>query len=182
MKLLLFLVLFGQIMDFEKFETFIGKDIAIANNVLLDEGFESKNLLGINFYTSDSYRDFYNMPYNMISIMTDDDDDDDDDIIKSITIHFHQVIDSNFYNSFIVNYGKPKTIQVVDNPEFIGEWVKGEYNSRARKSILNMREGTFEENPLFMLWNDLDFIGIKAFLRHEQNISEITFRVPTEGF
>jgi len=166
-------------MGFKEFETLIGKEITIANQILLDEGFEHINFLEINSYTlGDDFKFFYGMPYKIISIMTDN-----KNTITSITIHLLEVIDSDFYNAFILDYGNPNTVQVVDKPEFIGEWKKldKEFNSRGRKVSLIMKEGTFEENPLFMLWNKEDY-SIKAFLRHEQNISEITFRVPTEGF
>ncbi|TPV34696.1 hypothetical protein FJ651_03965 [Paucihalobacter ruber] len=43
-----------------------------------------------------------------------------------------------------------------------------------RKSELELREGTFEENPLYIIWNKEQYM-IKALLRHNQNISEITF-------
>ena len=181
MKLLLLsLVLIGQLMDFKEFENLIGKDISHARQILLHEGFEYHNTLEINLYTSDSHHDFYTMSYNMISIITDE-----KNMLKSVTIHFHQIIDSNFYDSFIINYGNPDTIQVIDRHDFVGEWTKEEEEERiehrVRKNTLIMREGKFEENPLLIIWNKKDY-QIKALLKHEQSISEITFRESTDKF
>ncbi len=178
MRLLLCLVLFVQFMDFKEFEKLIGKDISYANLILLDEGFKYHKPLEIPFYTSDSYQWFYGMPYNMISIITDD-----KDMVKSVTIHLHKVIDSRFYDLFILDYGNPDTTQVVEGYDSVGKWTGNELEEeielKARKVTFKMKEGTFEENPLFMIWNKKAY-QVRALSKHEQNISEITFRVPID--
>lgn len=60
-------------MDFNEFEKLIGKDIAHANHILLDEGFGHKNLIDFNLYsTFDNYKWFYGTSYNIISITTNE--------------------------------------------------------------------------------------------------------------
>ncbi len=178
MKLLVTLILFTQSMDFKEYESLIGKDISYANLILIEEGFKYHKPLKNPFYTSDNYKWLCGIPYNMISIITDD-----KNIVTSITIHLHKLIDSKFYDLFIMDYGDPNTIQVIDGYDFIGKWTEEEseegFGSKSRKITFKMKEGTFEENPLFMIWNKENY-QIKVLLKDEQNISEITFRVPTD--
>lgn len=175
---LLYLVLFTQSMDFNEFETLIGKGVWCVDETLLDAGFKHKKLLGVNIYKAEINNRLYGMPYNMISII-----DDEVEIVKNVTIHFHCILNDDFYDSFIKDYGNPDTIQVIDGYDSIGKWTENESEEeiefRVRKVTFKMKEGTFEENPLFMIWNKKDF-QIKILLKREQNISEITFRVPTD--
>lgn len=87
----------------------------------------------------------------MISIMTDENKK-----VKDIIIHFHGIIDNSFYNSFILDYGAPDIIQVIEGYESSGKWYKKdseeEFNHRVRKVALKMKEGKFEDDPLFMIW------------------------------
>lgn len=176
--LILYLVLFQQTMDFKEFEILIGKDISYANAVLTDAGFNYKRLLAVNLYTSDKYKLFYGMTYNMISIMTDE-----DEIVRDIVIHFQSMIDNSFYDLFSLNYGHPDTIQIIDGYDSVGDWKESdpgeEFSHRVRKVTLKTREGKFEENPLFMIWKKEGY-QIKILMKQEQGISEITFRLPTE--
>jgi len=171
-----------QLMNLKEFENLIGQDISYANQVLIDEGFEYHKPLEDPFYTSDSYVDFYGMPYNLISIITDD-----KNMINSITIHFNAIINKSFYDAFILDYGNPDTTQIIDGRDFVGKWTKtnvkdkGEIEHRVRRVTLKMREGKFEENPLFMIWNKKGY-QIKTLSKHEQNMSTITFRIPTNEF
>ena len=164
-------------MSFERFENLIGKDISYANQILLVEGFQHKNLLEVNLYTSNSYKEFYRMSYNMVSIMTDE-----NKIIKDITIHFHHIIDSSFYNSFTVDYGNPDAILVIDKDDSEGKFKeinpKKEFDHKLKKVTLKVVEGKFEDGPLFMIWKK-DHYDIKILKKREQNISEITFRLPS---
>jgi len=169
-------------MNFKEFENLIGKDISTANYILATD-FDNKALGGnLYFSNSDVSNYFYGMPYKVISIKTND-----MGVIEAITIVFLGVIDRSFYDTFILDYGEPNTIQVIDGRDDIGKWTKpdvkeeGDIEQSVRKVTLIMKEGKFEDNPLFMIWNKKRY-QIRTLLKYEQNMSEITFRIPTNKF
>ena len=171
------------IMQSLDFENLIGKDVSIVHAILLDKGFENDNIFpNIKSYALDeeTYDSFYGLAFNIITIGINE-----NNYVSDITIHFNQVIDSSFYYKFIIDYDKPDIIQVVDGVKFISDWKENKTENgieqKVRKVTLNTREGSFEENPFFMIWNKEGY-QIKALLRHKQNTSEITFRLPSKNF
>ena len=100
------------------------------------------------------------------------------DVVESVTVYFRKIIDHSFYNSFVGNYGAPNSIQVIENRRRTSETLikdeTGKTTQTLTKNIFDLREGTFEENPLHIIWEKDDY-QIKVFLRHEQSVSEITF-------
>jgi hypothetical protein len=78
-------------------------------------------------------------------------------------------------------YGEPDNIQIIKNKQIEGETIvkgdNGKIIERAAKSTFDLREGTFEENPLYIWWEKEDY-HMKTFLRHKQNMSEIKFSFP----
>lgn len=165
-------------MDFITLENLLDKHIAVAENhfgidfkvnVYKKDDFEAK------FYSNKDYikKDFYGMNYNQITINTNP-----NDTIESITIHFREVINNRFYNLFTEKYGKPDSILVIKNRQTVSETIlkdkDGKINQHLRKNKIDLEEGTFEENPLYIIWKKKNY-EIKAFLRHKTGISEITF-------
>jgi len=179
MKLLLYLVLFNylQFMDFKEFETLLGKPISFSEETMGND-FKNDIFRKDFYYISNEFvkKNFYNMSYNCFSIQIDSKNN-----LKSITIYFNEMINNEFYKSFIKVYGNPNSIQVIENRNYEGEWVDVEDGHKVRRATFKLREGSFEEKPLFILWNKKEY-QIKAFLRHKSNISELTFRIPTDGF
>ncbi len=160
-----------QYIDFEKL---LGQDISIVEDSIGGEF--GNTLFHKSFYyiTDESIKkSFYGMSYNMMTILTNE-----KDIVESISIHFSSVINRQFYDEFLGAYGKPDNIQVIENRQLESESVKkdddGKIIETLRKSTFDLREGTFEEKPLYIIWKKENY-EIKAFLRHKQNISEITF-------
>ena len=90
-------------------------------------------------------------------------------MVKGIIIHFNSIIDHSFYDAFVLDYGNPDTIQVIDGYNSIGEWTKDDPNHRVRKITYIMKEGEFEDEPLFMIWNKKDY-QVKILIKREQNI------------
>ncbi|WP_299883746.1 hypothetical protein [uncultured Lacinutrix sp.] len=160
-------------MEFEKFEHILGKAISVVKKAI---GKEFVNeLFGSDFYYTYDFvsRDLYGTKYNSLTILTDE-----KDAIQSVTIHFQNIINRKFYESFVKEYGEPNIIQVIDKREIISEskLEDNNFSQHLTKSNITLREGSFEENPLFIIWRKETF-QIKAFLRHKQNISEITFSI-----
>ncbi|WP_378184004.1 hypothetical protein [Aquimarina sp. SS2-1] len=157
-----------------RFEQLLIKPISVFEDEIGDD-FEN-NMFGKDFYyISDEFiqKNFYGMSYNVISVQRDD-----YQIVQSISIHFREVIDQDFYDNFIEVYGEPNHIHVIQKRTVIseGKYVSddGDFISNVRKSEVDVREGTFDEKPLFIIWNK-EYYQIKAYLRHKQNISEIIF-------
>ncbi|WP_346880773.1 hypothetical protein [uncultured Algibacter sp.] len=159
-----------------KFEELLGKHVSkFEDSIGID--FENTLFQKSFYYISDEFtkKHFYGMEYNMVDIITNEDQK-----VQSISVLFRKVIDSQFYNAFIVNYGEPDHIQVVLNKKEIKEDYPKENNNdftrNAKKYEIELKEGSFNEKPLYIIWKK-DNYEIKAFLRHKQNMSEITFSI-----
>ncbi len=167
-------------MDYIEFEKLLGKNLSSIGKVI-DSEFRKVQIannadLESDLYSNNEYFsiDFFGMACNQITLLTSKKNDK----TKSISIHFRKVIDHQFYGAFIEKYGKPDNIQIIESRQVESESVikndDGQVIKTLRKSTFGLREGRFEEKPLYIIWKKETF-EIKAFLRHEQNISEVTF-------
>lgn len=163
-------------MNFTKFENLLGKHILETKNTF-DIDFENNND-NIYYATLNDYKEFYGISVDYIIVITDE-----RDIINSITIYYNEVVDKRFYKSFISDYNSPTTIQVVEKIEVISKSsnVFDSIIQNVEKRFLKTTEGSFDEKPLYMLWDKKDY-QIKILMRYSQNKSEITFRLPTSKF
>lgn len=160
-------------MNFTEFKSLIGGNI-FDTYKLTEEGFnldsESNNLY---FMASGRYKYFYDMPAYYISVSQEN------ATVDSITFYFKGIIDSSFYNAFVNEFGIPDTIQIVDNIKVISEEENtGQY---LKKSFIETRDGSFEENPLYMIWNKEGY-QINIFIKNSSNTSEIIFKQIIDGF
>ncbi|GAB1858668.1 hypothetical protein MHTCC0001_35080 [Flavobacteriaceae bacterium MHTCC 0001] len=151
------------------FQNLLKKDI---NKIEIDnQKFEVTS--NENFYSLSMLDDkeFYGLFYNYLFVHVNK-----ENTIKSVTIHFNKLVDKVFYESFILDFGKPDTIQVVKKVEVVSEesFIDNSIKKNVKKGFLETREGRFEENPLFIVWNKKSY-EIKVFLRHNENRSNITF-------
>lgn len=165
-------------MDYIEFENILGKPISDFREVIGND-FENKHFSGIDFFhISDGClkKDYYGMPYSSVSVLVDE-----NDRLRSITIHFRGVISRKSYDLFVENYGLPNNILIVENRQIISEgtYTSDNFTQHLVERSFELREGEFEENPLYIIWKKGHF-QIKAFLRHKQNISEITFSIPED--
>ncbi len=164
-----------------EFEGLLGKHLfAVEETVNSNFRKSITEKLKIHLHFSQNFNmDFYGIFSHKLFIETDK-----DDVVKAITIHFGEVINRQFYDSFVKQYGKPNTISIIDKRTIISGGVdktSDGFFSNISKSELSLREGTFEEKPLFMIW-EKDGYYIQAFLRHKQNISEIMFSTESPPF
>lgn len=176
--LTLYLIINAYLMDKIMFESLLGKHFSYVKDVTRRDfkknEFEKDGFI-INFYSNKNSieKDFYGMTYNYMTFQTTD-----KDTIQSVSIHFNKVLNRQFYDSFILKYGEPKSILVIDDREVESETIlkdkNGKITQRLRKSKIELKEGSFEDEPLFIIWEKEAF-NIKAFIRQKQNISEITF-------
>lgn len=169
--------------NYNKFEDLLGKHISVAEDIL---GNEFDEIIDINNFKNKRYsiksklddyaleiRNFFGINYRYIFIETDK-----NDIIESITIYFEKLIDRQFYDMFNKVYGRPTSILIIDKRTVISEsWGKEDtygFNQHLRKSELELREGTFDEGPLYIIWRK-DSYEVKALIG-QQNLSQITFK------
>ena len=164
-------------MNYIEFEKLLGQHISVTEETIGSD-FEN-TLFGENsYFIKDEYiiKDFYRMPYNFISVVKTE-----NDTLHSITIHFRKIISRQFFDSFIEKYGEPDNIQIIENRQLESETIikddNGKVKQRLTKNTFDLREGTFEERPLFIWWKKENY-HIRAFLRRKQNISEIRFGFP----
>ena len=174
------------VVDYIKFEELLGKHISVAETVIGDDfsetSFKSKKN-GVKYYSNSEYlrklldyelKDYFGMPCINLFIQTDK-----NDIVQSINIFFHKSIDRQFYDMFNTVYGQPTSILIIDKRTVISESSAKDdphgFNQHVRKSELELREGTFEEGPLYIIWEKGSY-KVKALFR-QQNMSEITFSI-----
>ncbi len=160
-------------MDYIKFEALLGKHISTVEDSIGSD-FENTLFQKDFYYITDELvkKDFFGMKYNMLYIKTND-----KDAVEAISILFQKVITRQFYDTFVKEYGEPIHTQVITKRKEViekQEKTDSDFASNAKKYEIELREGTFEENPLYIIWKKEGY-EIKAFLRHEQNISEVTF-------
>lgn len=158
-------------MKYKEFDQLLGKHISVANE-FCNCTFENNNLEGEIYVSQYFNREYHGISFSFITIVINE-----KDIIQSVTIHFQEIINRQFYDSFIQDYGTPDNILIIDNKQIISETIskdeKEAITQNLKKSNLELREGTFEENPLYIIWKKEGY-KISAFLR-QQNMSEITF-------
>ena len=157
-----------------KFETLLGKSFAFAASCIGDE-FTDDPFLNGSYYLVDemSYKSFHGSKYNCLSIH-----ENDRKVVHSITVHLLEVLNFESFNLMVTQYGAPDHIWVATKTTLISETIDDsnpEFKQRLTKSEHDLREGTFEEKPLVIIWNKGDF-EIKVLFRYEQNQSKITYR------
>ncbi|WP_194851410.1 hypothetical protein [Nonlabens antarcticus] len=174
MKIILSALIAVSVMLNTKFEKMIGKHISIFEKATCCD-FENK-LFGKDFYYLDSSlkeKEYFTMNYNTLSVVVDE-----NSTINSITIHFRNVLDKEFYNVFVEYYGAPDSIQTIKNKNVSSRSSYTDPDDNLSqyltKSTFDLREGKFDENPLYIIWKKKNY-QMRAFLRHNQNLSEITF-------
>ncbi|VXB26759.1 conserved hypothetical protein [Flavobacterium sp. 9AF] len=74
-------------------------------------------------------------------------------------------------------YGNPNQIKVIEKREEISRHISTDetFRQEMTQNIIELREGSFEENPLYIIWEKEDFT-ITIFSRYKNGISEITFK------
>ena len=157
-----------------KFETLLRNSIAYAASSIGEEFINEPFQNGTYFLEKDSsYKSFYDSKYNCLSIYKGD-----REVVHSITVHLLEVLNFKTFNSLVAQYGAPDHIWVATKTTLISETSDDsnpEFKQRLTKSEHDLREGTFEEKPLVIIWNKKDF-EIKVLFRYEQNQSKITYR------
>lgn len=156
------------------FEALLGKSFAFAASCIGEEFVNEPFQKGSYFLEKDSsYKPFYDSKYNCLSIHKND-----RGIVNSITVHLLEVLNFKSFNLMVTQYGAPDHIWVATKTTLISETIDDsnpEFKQRLTKSEHDLREGTFEEKPLVIIWNKKDF-EIKVLFRYEQNQSKITYR------
>ena len=155
------------------YENLLGKHISNIKDTLGND-FENNFFEKSFYYIKDENIkvNLFGINYNSISILTDK-----NEIIESVTIHLLSTIDKEFYNQLIQKYGQPNEIKVIEKKVIISNSHLKEdiFSQDMKKSNIELRNGSFEEKPLYIIWRKDNF-EIKIFSRYNMGISEITFK------
>ena len=159
------------------FYNLLGKNILFAEKNLncIFEKSSDENI----YYAFSPVKYGKGMQYNGTIILKTD----EDDLINEVDINHGFVMGHEFYNKFVKCYGVPDSIKVIEKIEIIdqGRAKDSDFDQYLKKSFLKMKDGTFDENPLYMIWEKKDY-QIKIVNRYEQNLTQIIFRRPTKIF
>lgn len=157
------------------FESLLGTPVSNVTNFIGDD-FENK-LFQKNFYYTKYkdeviYKKFYGMSFNCVSLQTDE-----KEIIEAITVHFSSVTNRAFYDQMIATYGTPNQIKIIDKRVEISRSKSTDdtFNQEMSQGIIELREGTYEENPLYIIWEKENYT-ITIFSRYKNGISEVIFK------
>lgn len=160
-------------MQFKDFENLLEK---LESNVKEILGDEFQNILFEKtfYYLVDENlnKKLNGMSFNSISIITNE-----IEIIKGVTVHFSKIINEEFFNQLIQIYGEPNSIKVIyKKEEKSKDIIEDEgFSQEVKKSNIELIEGSFKEDPLYIIWEKEKFI-ITIFSRYDQGISEISFK------
>ena len=162
-------------MDNIEFEKLLGEPILIFEKALNNDFEKSVNIKDLYQIKEDSaLKNFYGTSYKAITIQKGESDE-----VRAITLIFNEVLSRQFYDSFNAQYGKPNNIQIKGDEKIISDSgslakEKTPFGQKLIKRTYDLKEGAFEDNPLFIIWKKENYI-IKAFFGYEQNMSTITF-------
>lgn len=163
-----FIILLAMIYNIESVEKFLKKDIgylkkefSLVRNETISENEINYTAISSIIYKEKKCRSFF--------ISTDL-----NGIINSIFFGINGEIDKNIFESMVLEYGKPDKMLKVEKVFEKEEKEGNEYSSTTQRGSL--RECTFQENPIFIIWNKPNF-EIKISINSTQNSYLINFKL-----
>ncbi len=96
------------------------------------------------------------------------------DKIDELKIQLVDLIDEDFFNSLVNQYGKPDSILIIDKIIKISETIDDKTKAEFVKNEIKTKVGTFQEKPLYIIWDTEEF-QIKILMKYKQRKTEITF-------
>ena len=153
----------------ENFTHFLGKYVNTIEfgDQIVPNRVQGDNKIGY-FFFEESFI-YFNNSINHLYFLVDD-----QDIIIEIYVYLNALVDKKFYQAFTQLYGQTSELLVNDGiicdrkPVRIG-------NSTIKKTAFKVRHGRFEENPVFIKWNEANY-EVKIVMKYDKNVSEILFR------
>lgn len=150
-------------------ENFLGKNI---NETTFNEqkpvmNSSSSNYHSLLFKNSVSY---YNNGIYSVFFHTDE-----NDAINLLSLSLVTLIDDYFYNAMIETYGIPQSVLVADEIIDLNDHSIDRSNDiEVKKSFIKTKEGTFNENPILMIWEKKDYL-IKVSMKYKNQKTDIVF-------
>ncbi|WP_452600771.1 hypothetical protein [Pontimicrobium sp. MEBiC06410] len=163
-----------------EFEKLLGESISVFEKTIGNDFKKNPamdfNSIEVEFYSLKDWnitKDLYGMPYRSLQVKKDKNNK-----IETIYISFNSIISRDFFDLFNAQYGKPNSIQIIAKrtleQESINKNENGEIRSNSKKYSLDLKEGSFDEKPLYITWKKDDY-EIKALLIHKEGRSKIIF-------
>jgi hypothetical protein len=156
-------------MRIENFTHFLGKNVKTIEfgDQIVPNRVQGDNKIGYFFFEEPFI--YFNNSINHLYFLVDD-----QDIIIEIYIYLNVLIDKKFYQTFIKLYGQATELLVNDGIIYDRKPVRIR-NSTIKKTAYEVRNGKFEENPVFIKWNKAGY-EVKIVMKYDKNVSEILFR------
>ncbi len=127
---------------------------------------------GGDMYTIIMSNEYLGKQYNNIYVSTDK-----KEIVQNFSIYIDEIIDRQFYDLMIKEYGEPEVIYKAG--EIISQEKTKTYDDglKMQSTTSTLKECTFEESPLFIIWNKEEY-DIEVGLGNENDTfkkTRITF-------
>lgn len=107
---------------------------------------------------------------------------DDKEFIKELSTGFRGIVGRTFFDELISCYGNPNNILAFDKliTDSKSEHIEADtFSFNASKRVYTMKEVSFNEKPIFILWKRAHF-DIKLMFHYKENATQLTFRTPKE--
>lgn len=94
--------------------------------------------------------------------------------IQSVIFGFPTIMDTSFYEAMVNKYGKPSEMTKMDQITHYSKSNKSRNGITSQEINYTLKDCSFEENPLFIIWNKNGF-RMKVTLKQKQQLTEVTF-------
>lgn len=108
---------------------------------------------------------------------------DDNQMVKDISTAFPEIVDRIFYDKMIKYYGVPSNILAYDkliSESKSNDFGAGSFNQNLSKRSFSLKEASFDEKPVFIIWKK-EYYDIKMMFYYKEKITGLTFRKQKEG-
>jgi hypothetical protein len=164
----------AEIIDFSKL---LGKEIYEVDRFLLGNNFQLNENLPKSYLVKKEIKSHYGLNYLEVNFTNDK-----SGLVNSVSLTITEVVNKKTFELLNDEFGKPSSIKVIDQEIFLSSGSDSANNNHTfNKGYATFKEGTFDDNPLFVIWDkdDLEVIlHIRRGKLYHQGFSILTYRYP----
>lgn len=141
----------GQHIDFPKL---LGQEAAKVEQLFLKNGFKQGIHNPQSYISEENFKIQFGLNCSRISFSLDE-----DSMLNSVILSLVEVVNKEIFELLNQEFGKPVGIKVIDHDfplKKVSE-TRIDDNHTVRKGYVTLKEGTFEDNPLFVIWKMGDY-------------------------
>ena len=119
----------------------------------------------------------YELPYGRIYLSTDH-----NGLIEEIKLNLYGIPDEVFFKGMNHNFGKPKNVKIIEEVNLISEGynTKDGISSYFKNSSIKTREGSLDENPIYVIWQT-ESSQIDLLIKREEGTCQLMFKIPSKA-